>query len=123
MSEEINRLITKLEKLHIQRSKLVTELATVDDEISTTLEALIVRKRALKSSERKHTKPSSQAEARYSTGVILLKGDIVETVTVGKYQEVKSKVCLINGDKVTIQYLQSKKETWCKAKNLSKVSN
>ena len=43
MSEEINRLITKLEKFHIQRRKLVTELDTVDDEIAATLEASIIR--------------------------------------------------------------------------------
>ena len=114
MSEEIEQLVTKLEKLRIQRSKAVTELATINNEITTTLKASIVKK---------CTATIPPIEARNSAGILLLKGDIVETITTRKYHEIKAKVLSICGDTFTIQYLRSKKETWRKERNLFEVSN
>ena len=123
MSEEVHRLVTKLDKLHTRRSKAITKLVTIDDKITTTLKAATVNKQVLTCSVSKPTIVIPQSKARVSAGVFLVKGNIAETITIREFFELKAKVLSIRGDKVIIQYIRSKKETPRKSNKLLKLSS
>ena len=123
MGEEWHTLIKKLKNLRIQRTEVVTELASVDHEIAVTLDAATKGKQELiRGGDNPVTMISSQT-VRDSVGEPLFKGDIVETITKGKYFEWTAKILDIKEEIVTFEYLKCKKSSWRKPTNLLKLPN
>ena len=124
MSDELLRLSKLVQELSIQRGEVITQLSEVDHNLAIAVEYRNKERRRLSAKEGATSKAKSEkSTAQDSRGKILSIGNIVRTVTRGKYFEREAKILSIEGDNVTIQYLKSKKETWRLSHNLLKTSN
>ena len=90
MKNYICTLTQDLERLQLERKEAVHELELIEDEIALILMA------------------KRRANHRDSIGRILCVGDLLKTVSKGKYSERKVKITLIKDDIVTIECVRSK---------------
>ena len=124
MSDELLRLSKLVQELSIQRGEVITQLSEVDHNLAIAVEYRNKERRRLSAKEGATSKAKSEkSTAQDSRGEILSIGNIVQTVTQGKYFEREEMVLSIKGDKVTIQYLKGKKKTWRLSRSLRKISN
>ena len=93
MDQELQQIISRLDKLVLQRSEITSKLASVDAKI-----ALAIKERNRKQKEPSTKKKSAKAKRVLtdSPGEGLVIGDTIETVTRGKYFERKGEVININ---------------------------
>ena len=111
-NDEFEELTEQLNKLQLRRSSIISELKAVDVE-HTEIEQKIKRALIVNCSSKK---------GRDSKGNILLVGDSVTTLTIGRYYERIATITDIRSNNhVDIEYKTSKKQTWRAGHNLLKL--
>ena len=139
MNEELTGLLTlRLSKLRIQKTKVVNELQSIkrEEELVKTLiqDSILfgtekdsqgddIRSRDKATGTNiKATGTNIKATGTDSRGDDIHSGDKVTTLTRGLYYERIARVTLVKPkNKITIEYLESKKVTWRKGYNLLKL--
>ena len=126
MDSELQETTKQLKNLLLRRSKVSSELASIDSEIASTINERDRRpnRPSTNTKEVKYKKDKKKSQVKDSRGVVLVVGDKIETVTRGLYYDCKAEIIAINykDNSVTIRYLQSKKYTWRKVHNVTKLS-
>ena len=117
MNNKLQTITRKLEKLMICWSKVTSELANVDTKITATIQA----RNSVQCTVSCQSVCPSVSAVNDSVGVLIVKGDHVQSVTRGKYFERKAKTTKIIGNKAFIEYLRSKQLTWRYSSNLRKI--
>ena len=126
MDSELQETTKQLKNLLLRRSKVSSKLASIDSEIASTINERNQRpnRPSTNTKEVDYKKDKKKSQVKDSRGVVLVVGDKIEIVTRGLYYDRKAEIIAINykDNSVTIRYLQSKKQTWRKAHNVTKLS-
>ena len=126
MDSELQETTKQLKNLLLRRSKVSSELASIESKIASTINERDRRSNrpSTNTKEVKYKKDKKKSQVKDSRGVVLVVGDEIETVIRGLYHDRKAEIIAINykDNSVTIRYLQSKKQTWRKAHNVTKLS-